>query len=478
LRKKYFYNLLLTVFSLLIPVINFPYVTRVLGPEGLGKAQFVITFCQYISLLAALGIPIYGIREVARVKHSKESLSRTFIELLLINLLTCVFCFAVFLIIILQLPYFRGDRQMFIYSSVLILLGFSSIDWLYTGLEAFKLMALRSIAIKIAGVALTFILVRQKQDAGIFLMINVVSILANNAVNLWYIRDKIDWHIQGIALKQHLRPLFFIFGTTIASTLYTTFDTVILGLLSGDQAVGLYTAATKLTKIAIPVITALGGTLVGEITRNMVEARSADLDTVLNRSYTYIVLLGVPVSVILFAFAPPLIQLFSGTAFQRAVVTMRIMAFLPILIGLGYFWGYQVILPMGKEKYLMYAAVIGMLTSLTLNLSLTPAMRENGAAIANAASELIVTASYFMFIRRYMTVRIRRHYLLQAVIASVPFLLFLCLPTDYAWHSLTLTLAINIMLGGSAYLLLQIFAFKNAIVLHYLTQLKLTWSGR
>ncbi len=346
--RKYFYNLLLTVFNLVVPVLTFPYVARVLGPAGLGKAQFVLTFSQYIALLAALGIPIYGIREVARAKHDRQQLSATVMELLLINLGMCIVCFAGFVALALLHPHFRQDAPLYACASVLVLTGFSSTDWLYAGLEAFRLIALRSIVIKGASVLLTFVLVRERSDIGAFVLINVAAVLANNAVNLWQVRKRIIWRRAGLQFRRHFRPLFFIFGTTIASTLYTTFDTVILGLLSGDKAVGLYTAATRLTKIAIPVITALGGTLIGEISQAMAARKGGNLDQVLNKSYAYIVLLGMPVSVLLFVFAPALVMVFSGVAFTEAITTMRIMAFLPLLIGLGYFWGYQVILPMQR----------------------------------------------------------------------------------------------------------------------------------
>ena len=446
---------------------------RVLGPDGVGRTQFALTFCQYIALLAALGIPIYGIREIARVKHSPAQLSKTFLELLIINVATCIFCSIIFLAVVLRLSYFQHDSALFLYSSVLILLGFTSIDWLYVGLEAFKLMAIRSIIVKIIALALILLLVRRSEDVLTFLMINVGAILTNNAVNLWHIRGKVNWRLDGLDFKRHLRPLFFIYGTTIASTLYTTFDTVLLGLLSGNHAVGIYTAATKLTKIAIPVITALGGTLIGEITRHLAEDKSKNLEAVLNKSFAYIALLGVPTSAILFVFAPALTLLFSGSAFHQAITTMRIMAYLPILIGLGYFWGYQVILPMRKENFLMYAALAGMAVSLILNVLLTPRLNENGAAIANVASELVVTVCYYLLIKKYVQIHIRQSQLLHATLASAPFFLFLFLPVNYVGGSVAMTFVVGACIGGILYLLLQILVFRNPTITEYAAKLLL-----
>ncbi len=72
MAKNYFYNLLLTLSNLLFPILSFPYISRVLGPEGLGKVQFVFSFAQYFAVIAGLGIPIYGMREIARYKDDKD----------------------------------------------------------------------------------------------------------------------------------------------------------------------------------------------------------------------------------------------------------------------------------------------------------------------------------------------------------------------------------------------------------------------
>ena len=65
MKKNYFYNLLLSVVNILFPILSFPYASHILGPVGIGKVQFVISFAQYFALLAAIGIPIYGIKETA-----------------------------------------------------------------------------------------------------------------------------------------------------------------------------------------------------------------------------------------------------------------------------------------------------------------------------------------------------------------------------------------------------------------------------
>jgi O-antigen/teichoic acid export membrane protein len=81
MKKNYLYNLILSVSNLLFPILSFPYASRILGPIGIGKVQLSVTLAQYFGLIAALGIPIYGIQEIAKHRHNKEQLSKVFSEL-------------------------------------------------------------------------------------------------------------------------------------------------------------------------------------------------------------------------------------------------------------------------------------------------------------------------------------------------------------------------------------------------------------
>jgi O-antigen/teichoic acid export membrane protein len=234
-----------------------------------------------------------------------------------------------------------------------------------------------------------------------------------------------------------------------------------LGLLASDQAVGFYTAATKVAKIALPLVMAYGATLLPAITATVRDQDTPALQTHIQNSYDYIIAISVPLSVGLFAFARPLIELFSGAAFAPAILTLRLLAPMPLLIGLGYFWGYQVVLPMGREKVLLIAALLGVLVSLAANFSLVPLIKQNGAAVAGIAAELVVTATYYWGGRKYIRLPEGYRRLAETILAAAPFLGVLLLPEGF-WN--THAVVKLVLLGGSGMLLyssLQLFVFRN-----------------
>ena len=87
IKKNAFMNMLLTASSMLIPLITFPYVSRVLQPERLGRVSFITSVVSYFLMFSELGIPTYGIRECARLREDKKALGKTVSELFIINLI-------------------------------------------------------------------------------------------------------------------------------------------------------------------------------------------------------------------------------------------------------------------------------------------------------------------------------------------------------------------------------------------------------
>ena len=81
-------NFILTVSNFLFPLIIFPYVSRVLLPEGTGKVAFALSIVSYFTLFASFGVATYGIRAIAQVRDDKDRLSKTMHELLFINIIS------------------------------------------------------------------------------------------------------------------------------------------------------------------------------------------------------------------------------------------------------------------------------------------------------------------------------------------------------------------------------------------------------
>lgn len=462
-KKNVLYNLLLTLSNILFPIVTFPYVSRVLGPDGIGKAQFVITFAQYFALIAALGIPLYGIREVAKVKADKKQLSQLVMELLTINFITTLILAACYMVMVLFIPKFSQHLSLHTIGLGLLLLGFTSIDWFYTGTEKFKFVAYRSVIIKALSMLLLFAFVKKAEDVPAYLSITVFSMVANNVWNMISLRREIVFERIKLQLKKHLIPLLTIFSTTLSISIYTVMDTLLLGLLSNDTAVGLYTAAVKLNRVCLPFIVAYGTVIMPQIVQSLHQQQLEKATQHINKSFAYVAFIGVPVSLGLFLFAKEFVLLFSGSDFVPATITMQIMSVLPLLIGLNNIFGTQILTSAGQDKSLFVSVTAGMLVSLIFNLIAIPFLQEKGAALATLVAEVVVTSLTYYFVKKKLNISINYGLLVKAFLASTIFV-----PIAYILQQSNLSSLLILIIGVPIcfviYIGLQLWVFKNKLI--------------
>lgn len=459
MKKNYLYTLLLTVFNIIFPILSFPYISRILGPAGVGKVQFVITFAQYFALVSALGIPYYGVREIARVRNNPQHLSKTFSELIGIYIITSMLISAIYIAVVMAVTRFSTDLNYYIPSLLIVLLGFSSIDWFYQGIEEFKSIALRSIFIKLASLILMYLFVKTLNDAIIYLYITIFSILGNNVINIFFLRNKVTISTRQLKMRKHLKPLFYIFGANLSIAMYNMLDTILLGLLSNDKAVGYYTASTKITRIAMPLVVSIGSVLLPKISESF-HNKDGKYKQLLATSYSFIILLAVPITFALFLLAPELIHLVSGKEFEPAIVPMQILSVLPLFIGMGNLLGIQILISSGKEREMLKSVIIGMILSVLLNFILVPKTQATGAAIANSVTELVVSCVFYYFVYKAFKLTFSFKVFLYCLLSCLPFIPIIYLLRQ-GIHSDILVLGSSAILCSITYFIIKYFFLKD-----------------
>ena len=117
-QKNIFYNVLLAISQVLFPLITFPYLARVLGPENIGLYNFSESYARYFALVAALGISVYGVREIAKKQDQPKALSTTFTELFLINLIATCILSVVYIFTIIYYNKLSNNATLFYWSFV------------------------------------------------------------------------------------------------------------------------------------------------------------------------------------------------------------------------------------------------------------------------------------------------------------------------------------------------------------------------
>ncbi|MCQ2603524.1 MAG: flippase [Spirochaetia bacterium] len=466
LKKNAALNMFKTAMNLIFPLITFPYTSRILLPDGVGKVNFARYVIQYFVIIASLGISVYGIREVAKVRDDLAQRSKVAKEILSINLISTLVSYILLGIALVAVPKFSHYRALLCIFSATILFNTMGMEWLYNAMEDFQYIAIRSMIFHFVGLALLFIFVRTKEDYLNYAAVSVLASVGGNLCNIIHSRKYIKYSLyQRLELRKHLRPIFIFFAMAAAVKIYTALDTTMLGFLSDDYQVGIYTAATKINRIVLNFVVAISAVLLPRLSYYY-KTDKVKFDDLIYKGADVLFMLAVPCAVGLCCVGRPAVLLMSGEHFAAAVPVMKIMNPIILIIGMGNFIGNQLFMPMRKEKWTLYSVLGGAVTNVIFNAILIPRYQAMGAAIATVCAESMVTGIQLYRARDLIHLgkiwRSFGKYLMDSMIMAIP--VILCI--NYI-KNLGISSVIGILVGVIVYGILLLIQ-KNEYVLSFI----------
>lgn len=470
LKVNYIYNMLLNVLNLVFPLITFPYVSRILGSTGVGKVAFAASVVQYFTILGSLGLPLYGIREIAKARDSLEERSKIFTELFTIGLIANAISMIILFILINTIPRFEVDKTLFYVTSINMVLNVFSIDWLFSGLEEYKYIALRSIIVKIISIIALFIFVKDRRDYIFYAMVNVIALSGSNLLNAISLSKFVKFNFFNINIRKHMKSVLIIFTAQVATSIYVNLDTTMLGFLSSESSVGYYSSAIKLNRIVVAIVTSIGAVVTPRISYYIKEKLIDEVNRIISFSLKFIMFVALPSMIGLAILAPQIIEIFSGQDFIPAVKTMRIINPVILVIGFASVTSTQILLPSGREKYITISVIAGAITNCTLNFILIPVFHENGAAAATVAAEFVVLMIQIYYSKDLFKFRIFTLDNIKYVISSLVMAIVIIFIGMFVKNDILLVLA-SIVLGGFIYLVMLVL-LKDEITKEVIVMIK------
>lgn len=450
LKKNSLVNLAKTIIGLIFPLITFPYASRVLGVENIGRVNFASSVMNYFVLIAGLGITNYAIREGAKIRDNPEQINKLCSELLIINIIsTSIAYFGV--LVIIQIPPFSSYQNLLLLFSTTIFFNIVGVNWLFNIFEEFVYITIRTIAFQVISLILLFIFVREKSDYSNYARILIFSSVGANIFNIFYSKKFVHFFAQGnYELKKHLKPVFIIFGMSLASTIYLNLDMTMLGIQSGDFEVGLYTAATKINKIVANIISSVCAVFLPRLAYYLETQRKKEFNELVNTAFYYILGFTIPAAAGIFILSKEILLIFSGPEFIGALPAMMIKAPNIIFSVINGFIAIQLFMPLNKEKKSLNATILGAIINCILNYFLIPIWGAAGAALATICAEGCVFLVCLCYLKGLYPLRRLFHETWKYVIGSSGILIW-----GVVIHRLNLGIIITtiliITIGGSMY---------------------------
>ena len=420
LKLNVIMNSILTMSSFIFPLITFPYVSRVLSSVGTGKVAFATSFISYFSMIAQLGIPTYGIRVCAQVRDDKIKLSKTVHELLFVNMITTILSYIGLVFALIFIPRLQADKPLYIVISITILLNSIGMEWLYKALEQYTYITIRSILFKFIGLIAMFILVHEQKDYIFYGFITIFATSASNVLNFVNAHKYIEpRYIGGYEIRKHLKPIGVFFAMSIAATIYTNIDSVMLGFMTSDADVGYYNAAVRIKTIMVSIVTSLGAVLLPRAAYYIEHGLIDEFYRITSKALNFVFLLASPMMIYFMIFAKEGIFFLSGDSYAGSIVPMQVIMPTILLIGITNISGIQMLIPLGKEKVVLYSEVAGAAVDVIINALLIPSMASVGAAIGTLIAELVVLIVQFVYLKGKIFTALKNVHYIRIVIAII-----------------------------------------------------------
>ncbi|MDE6247380.1 MAG: flippase [Muribaculaceae bacterium] len=406
IKRNFFYNILLNLSGVIFPIITAPYVARVLDPDGLGLAGFANVYAGYFAMFAALGSGRYTVREIAKVRDSKEQIQNFVSEITALLGINTLICAALYIISIFVFPKFSSDWLIFLIAGLAIYILPLKIDWYFIGLEKVGVIVSRALIIRIISIICLFLFVKSKADLYIYVLLGFISSFGGVAWNLWMLRKdkiKLSWKFSGIG--KHYKPMFILFSSAIAISIYVMLDSFMLGLMADYSEVGYYNSSTTLSKTLLNIVTSLSAVAVPRVAYYLHKKEYTNINSLIAKSLGIVAFLAFPMTIGLMCIAPRFIPLFLGEQFIPSILPTILMASVIVAIGFSNITGTQILIGMGKDVVFLYSMLWGTVSNFLLNLILIPKLGATGAATASVIAEFLVLGASFYYVKKETEVK-------------------------------------------------------------------------
>jgi O-antigen/teichoic acid export membrane protein len=460
LRNKLFSQVVLALSQALFPFITYPIITSALGPQGLGRVVYVDSWVQVIGLLAGLGIPLYGIREIAKKKDDHSAQSKTFLELFFLQLTALL---PSLLVLFFIGKIYQFDQRLLLLSLVALAGNALASEWYFQGKEAFLFITKRTVVIRLLTLLLIFFTVRGKDDIYLYYGILVGSVLLTTGMNLLLAFRSIQFSLKGIRLFPHVKQLNWVYGCYLLFSFYALTDSLILGSLAGDEAVGNYNLGYRLIRLTTMFVLSVGTVFIPKVSYLNAAVQKQAVYKEMQLSQRLLFFAALPFSFFFLVMAPELVSVFATSDFTGMATVIRIGSFIPLFLGLSHFAGVQVMLPLNKEKPLFLILAGSCALNLVLNFTLVFYLKEVGSALANLATELSIALVSIGFLLKKKLVQFDgKSFLQYGILSAVVF------PVAIGCRSFPLSpfgvLMTTALVSGLAYFLLHYLLLPDSIL--------------
>lgn len=472
ITKNFIYNAAYQLYTVLIPLITVPYLSRALGVDGVGIASYSQSITNYFVLFASLGMATYGTREIARDYSANKDVSNKFSSLVFFQF------FSTLIVSVAYAAYLTTNEDGILSVQGLwfpwIVSVCFDISWLFFGMEMFRYPTIRNFIIKTLQLFFILLFVKDSNDVNLYVAICSFSFLFSQLL-LWPKALKMI-RLKKVTISnvvEHLKPNLLLLLPVIGISLYTLLDKIMLGLMCGPDAVGLYEYSERICKMPLSIITALGTVMLPYMSGLLLsESKSAEhvsekiIESISNSLFV-MGFMSFAIASIVFSSADLIAHVFFGPGFERSDTLLRMLVWIIPIISVCNVLGTHYILPKGNDSGYTIAIFAGAFVNVILNIVLIPRIGAIGTALATLVAEFAVLLVEVCLVASRLPLKQYFRNQIPFIISSVCTILIMQMLVklfEYSWLSLLLSIGASVAIYVSITIIFLLLTQKKKVL--------------
>ena len=471
-RKNATLNIIKQICTIVFPLITFPYATRVLHTENYGMFTFASSVISYFTLIAALGVNNYAVREGARVRDNKTELGNFVKRVFTINVGSTLLAYLLLALLMVFWRKLDPYRDLLLILSTAIVFTTIGTDWVNVIFEDYAYITKRYIICQCVAIIVLFILVHDQEDVAWYAFVSVLGSVLANITNIFYIRKKygikLGFSLSGETFK-HLFPILVLFANAVAVTVYIHSDTTILGILKDDYAVGIYGVASRIYIMVKQVANAAIYVVIPRVASLISQGKEEEIKELYRDTLGNVLLVLIPALVGLSCLSEQIVLLIAGQDYIEAAQPLIILSFSLIFASSACLYINGILIPFRMEKVVLFLTIISACINISLNFILIPVFSFNAAALTTLIAEVFMCVAGIIMTKKICLIPIKRELLWGIVSGGIVF--FVCMIVKIITNNYLAIITLSLTFSAFLYSILMC-TIKNNFIYELFVKIK------
>jgi len=408
-----------------------------------------------------LGINTLLVREISR---NKNQASRYFANAFSAKILLSAIAFFVIAAILNIMGYPEDTRQI-VYLVWLFTILSTFTELFYSIFRAFEKMYfdafLKILRMVILTIASLYVLLKGYGIVAFsytFVIVEFIIVIAALAIGLKnFIEFKIELDyafIKSLLKKAAPFGLAFVFGS-----IYFFIGSVMLSKIKGDVEVAIYSVAYNIALAILFIPTVYTNAIYPVLSRYYHQSKK-EFNILYEKSFKYLYIIGLPISVGIYLLAGRIINLFYGKDYAASAIALQVIAWYLFIKFLNFLLGI-ILSSIDRQSKRMLGQGVTAVFNVALNLLLIPKFGFIGAAWATFMTEAFLFAIYYLYVSKSMYFYNFSDILLKPAAASAAMFLFI----KFSNFGLALTVLLSAMVYFAVIFILRTMDRNDYIII-------------